>query len=76
MSTQTPGMMYVLRQEPSTLFWQVVPVERDQGEAMRRRKEPHVYDSSTQAYAVRAKLNLLRRPRVAHPQLFLDEGSD
>lgn len=60
MSTRTPGVMYHLRQEPNTLFWQVVPLDRDQGERMRERKEPHVYDSPGEAYAVRRRLNLVR----------------
>jgi hypothetical protein len=72
---KTPGMLYVLRQEPSTLFWQVVPVDTDQGESMRRRGEPHVYDTSAQAHAVRLKLNLTRGQarQVVHPRLGFDD---
>lgn len=57
MTTRTPGELYVLRQIWPSLQWQVVSVERDQGEAMRHRGEPHVYDSSSQAFTVQARLN-------------------
>lgn len=66
-NTKTPGMLYALRQEPSTLFWQVVPVETAQGEALRGRGEPHVYDTAAQAQAVRLRLNLSREVRHVVP---------
>jgi hypothetical protein len=61
MATRTPGMMFLVRQIWPTLRWQVVPVEATQGRAMRDRKEPHVYDDSTQAYAVKGRLNRQKR---------------
>lgn len=75
MSTRTPGMLYALRQEPNTLFWQIVPVETSQGEAMRERGEKHIYDTAAQAQAVRLKLNLSRGQarQVVHPRLGFDE---
>lgn len=62
-AARTPNTLYHVRQALDTLFWQVVPVDRAQGEAMRRRKEPHVYDTAAQAHAVRLSLNAAREGR-------------
>jgi hypothetical protein len=61
---KTPGWLYAVRQTSSDLMWRVVPIEREQGEAMRARKEPHVYETSTQAHAVKNRLNGPRYPRT------------
>jgi hypothetical protein len=53
-ATRTPGTLYVLWRIYDVI--QVVPVPRDQGEAMRRRSEKYVFNSSAQAHAVRQKL--------------------
>lgn len=55
--------MYLLTQEPKTLFWQVVTVDHEQGLALTARGVPHVYDSRAQAEAVRTRLNLSRCQR-------------
>lgn len=60
----TPGMMYAVRQVLPELAWQVIQVERWQGERWQERKEPHVYDTSTQAHAVKDRLNGLRAARL------------
>jgi hypothetical protein len=62
---RTPDKLYALRQDAGTLFWQVVQLDRDQGEAMRRRDEPHIYDTAAQAQAVRRSLNVDRVVRSA-----------
>jgi hypothetical protein len=53
-STRTPGRLYVLAGFRGDVV--VIAVPTEQGEAMKRRGHPHVYISSAQAYAVRAKL--------------------
>lgn len=59
-ATRTPGAMYLVRQSFPSLSWQVVQVDEAQGRAMRKRGEPHVYDSSAQAFAVRTRLEVAR----------------
>lgn len=51
-------MMYAVRQDPETKFWQVEPVDRIQGEALLGRGYPHVYETPRAAYAVRHRLNI------------------
>jgi hypothetical protein len=63
MSAHTPGTLYVVNQQFPSLVWRVVPVPEAQGQAMREREEPHVYDTAAQAYAVTNRLNEARREK-------------
>lgn len=55
---KTPDELYLVHQNFPTLKWQVVPLGREQGEAMRRRGESRVFDTREQAYAVVRRLNV------------------
>lgn len=53
-ATRTPGRLFLVRRVLQS--WQVVSVDERQGAAARLRGEPHVYETSRQAYAVRNRL--------------------
>lgn len=53
--TKTPGVKYFVYFTVEGVY-QVVSVSEDQGVRMRARGVTHVYDSSTQAHAVRRRL--------------------
>jgi len=79
--TRTPGVLYLVSQGFPSLAWRVTPLDAAQGRAMREREEPHVYDTSTQAYAVCARLEHKRTgvtttaPTEAQPRSSIDPSN-
>jgi len=61
--------MFLVRQIDE--WWQVVQVPLEQGRAMRERGDRHVYDTASQAYAVREKL--LRKAERMDPATWIRE---
>ena len=60
MTASREEWMFFVGQSFPSLAWHVIPVPISQGVAMRERGAKHVYDSSSQAYAVAQSLEVKR----------------